>query len=64
MLGPTGPGEMGGAIILTRIDVVSFYSRRRLFPSWVKVHAVSQKATFLPLLKKPRFQAASFTEEE
>ena len=66
-LGEGVGGLMGWAIILTRVDAVNFYSRRRLFPSTgAKVHAVLQgkSATLLPLLKKPRFQAASFTEEE
>lgn len=60
-------GEMGWAILLTLVDAVNFYSRRRLFPSsGAKVHAVLQResATLLPLLKKPRFQAANFAEEE
>ena len=66
-LGEGVGGLMGWAIILTRVDAVNFYSRRRLFPSTgAKVHAVLQResATLLPLLKKPRFQAANFAEEE
>ena len=60
-------GEMGWAILLTLVDAVNFYCLRRLFPSTGgKVHAVLQgkSATLLPLLKKPRFQAANFAEEE